>query len=266
MNETIAHVMTSLDAAERDVLKCLFIHGPTHDGYVPSKAARDTLFDKRLLTRGAGYNWLTDNGVRQCLDLKFDEAKRLHREAAKFVRYENTSPSAPQSASQWNRAMIEAANKGRDDLAEAQIQLDEAINKNFNTARKRVEAQIQDELDKACKLNEAREAANKGSDSERFVGKFEEAKTLGLTHILIPPTIAPNSVLGLTDDQMKKLREMFQKSPGGVLPPTQGQPVGTNPVYGAGTLPPVYVKSNDLRPRAWIDQCIAKGVWQGKVK
>lgn len=66
----------------REVLLVLFLNGPTYDGDVPSKIGRDALFDHGLISRGKGYQWLTDAGVLHCLTLKFDLERALRRRAA----------------------------------------------------------------------------------------------------------------------------------------------------------------------------------------
>lgn len=44
---------------------------PTWDGNLISKSDRDSLFKLKLIDRGYGYNFLTIDGVKMCLDLKF---------------------------------------------------------------------------------------------------------------------------------------------------------------------------------------------------
>lgn len=48
-------------------LKCLFVHGPTHDGSVPSKAGRDELVKAGYADRLEGFNFLTREGVAVCV-------------------------------------------------------------------------------------------------------------------------------------------------------------------------------------------------------
>jgi hypothetical protein len=52
-----------MSGAARETLRCLFFHGPTWDGDVPSKAGRDELCDLKLAERGFGWQWLTREGV-----------------------------------------------------------------------------------------------------------------------------------------------------------------------------------------------------------
>ena len=58
-----------------DVLYCLFFHGPTEDGNVPSKTGRTWLVEKEYAARGQGYNWLTTSGVLLALELGLDRKK-----------------------------------------------------------------------------------------------------------------------------------------------------------------------------------------------
>lgn len=62
-----------------DTLWCLFLHGPTWDGNVPSKRQRDDLWSAHLIERSRGYQWLTRSGVELCLALDYDRRKQKHR-------------------------------------------------------------------------------------------------------------------------------------------------------------------------------------------
>lgn len=53
-----------LTSAERDVVRCLFFHGPTWDGNVPSKSGRDSLCRRELVHHEFGFAWLTREGVQ----------------------------------------------------------------------------------------------------------------------------------------------------------------------------------------------------------
>ena len=64
-----------LRANARDTLLCLFIHGPTWDGNVPSKSGRDELVGAGLANRGKGYQWLTERGMALCFSLGFADEK-----------------------------------------------------------------------------------------------------------------------------------------------------------------------------------------------
>lgn len=52
-----------LSGAAREVMRCLFIHGPTWDGNIPSKSGRDDLVERGLAERWNGWQWLTRDGV-----------------------------------------------------------------------------------------------------------------------------------------------------------------------------------------------------------
>lgn len=64
-----------LSGAATDVLFCLFMHGPTEDGNVPSKCGRDYLYDIGLIDRADGWQWLTRNGVMLALGKGLDREK-----------------------------------------------------------------------------------------------------------------------------------------------------------------------------------------------
>jgi hypothetical protein len=49
-------------------MECLFMHGPTHDGRVLSKAGRDELVRLGYADRFEGFNFLTKEGVAVCFD------------------------------------------------------------------------------------------------------------------------------------------------------------------------------------------------------
>lgn len=70
-------IRVALPANAADDLRCLFFHGPTWDGNVPSKAGRDELVRMGLAARGNGWQWLTAAGVQAC----FDNGIHLEKEA-----------------------------------------------------------------------------------------------------------------------------------------------------------------------------------------
>lgn len=77
---------STLSGSERETLWCLFQHGPTHDGNVPSKSVRDDLVVKGLVQRGHGYAWLTLAGVKAAVLLGMDSKKdRYLRELSGWV-------------------------------------------------------------------------------------------------------------------------------------------------------------------------------------
>lgn len=61
--------------AVRDVMRCLFFHGPTWDGNIPSKAARDGLCSMGLVQHRFGYAWLTEAGVEVAVNAGLDREK-----------------------------------------------------------------------------------------------------------------------------------------------------------------------------------------------
>lgn len=72
----------SISGAMYDVYRCLFVHGPTWDGDIPSKSARDDLCDRGHVHHEFGYAWLTREGVEFAIKgLGMDRVKdRLDRE------------------------------------------------------------------------------------------------------------------------------------------------------------------------------------------
>jgi hypothetical protein len=64
---------------DNDTLLCLFLHGPTFDGDVPSKTQRDELFDAGLISRGNGFQWLTNAGVVFAFACGYEVKKRQHQ-------------------------------------------------------------------------------------------------------------------------------------------------------------------------------------------
>jgi hypothetical protein len=57
-----------LSSWARESMRCLFFHGPTLDGDLPSKEGRSELVRLGLAARHQGYNWLTDYGVEFAVD------------------------------------------------------------------------------------------------------------------------------------------------------------------------------------------------------
>lgn len=52
-----------------DSLLCMFLHGATWDGNVPSKVGRDCLCEAGLAVHYRGWAWLTDSGHRFAVEL-----------------------------------------------------------------------------------------------------------------------------------------------------------------------------------------------------
>ena len=62
-----------------DVVRCLFIHGPTWDGDIPSKSARDALHSFGYISRQKGWQTLTDQGLELALSLSLDREKESRK-------------------------------------------------------------------------------------------------------------------------------------------------------------------------------------------
>lgn len=78
---------TILNSGERDALWCLFYHGPTTDGDIPSKTDRSRLVSLGLAQRGYGYSWLTEAGVKCAILLGMDLRKdKCLRELSKPIK------------------------------------------------------------------------------------------------------------------------------------------------------------------------------------
>jgi hypothetical protein len=58
-----------------DTMWCLFKHGPTWDGNLPSKSERDDLVAKGWVEREDGWQWLTKEGMFEALQLGMGERK-----------------------------------------------------------------------------------------------------------------------------------------------------------------------------------------------
>jgi hypothetical protein len=77
MNEHIEKLKGfELTNAEYETFKCLFFHGPTWDGNVPSKMSRDILCRKGYVEHKFAYAWLTESGVEFAVKvLELDKLK-----------------------------------------------------------------------------------------------------------------------------------------------------------------------------------------------
>lgn len=73
------NVTMPLSGAAIEVLHCLFIHGPTWDGDVPSKSGRDELVTLGLAGRFEGYQFLTGQGMRLALANGINRKKETRR-------------------------------------------------------------------------------------------------------------------------------------------------------------------------------------------
>ena len=77
-----------VSGSAREVMRCLFFHGPTWDGDVPSKSGRSELVDLGYAERGHGWQWLTTKGVEFAigsllLDQQKEKWQRQRRKSAK---------------------------------------------------------------------------------------------------------------------------------------------------------------------------------------
>lgn len=76
-----------MTSATRDVIRCLFFHGPTSDGDVPSKFGRDEAVRLGYAERWNGWQFLTSDGTRFAVEnLLLDrEKERWQRERSEAV-------------------------------------------------------------------------------------------------------------------------------------------------------------------------------------
>ena len=68
-------VVRLLSGAATDTLRCLFFHGPTWDGDVPSKTGRGELVKAGYAKHQRGWAWLTNDGMNFALDMGLDHEK-----------------------------------------------------------------------------------------------------------------------------------------------------------------------------------------------
>lgn len=88
-----APIRVQLTAQAADVLRCLFFHGPTYDGNVPSKTGRDELVDMKLAQRAQGWQWLTRAGIDSCLanGVHHEKERRESQEHGRRRRLEDAA-------------------------------------------------------------------------------------------------------------------------------------------------------------------------------
>ncbi len=71
-----------LGSAARETLRCLFFHGPTQDGELPSKTGRDQLVDRGHAFRHNGWNCLSAAGMVWAMEnMVMHEAKEAWQNA-----------------------------------------------------------------------------------------------------------------------------------------------------------------------------------------
>lgn len=71
MTETSDHadrIYDVMSGAARDVAAQLFLRGPTWDGHVIAKSGRDELVRRGFAKHENGWAFLTDDGVRFCVN------------------------------------------------------------------------------------------------------------------------------------------------------------------------------------------------------
>lgn len=111
MSELPGATPHSLSGAEREVLRCLFFHGPREDGDIPSKVGRGDLYHRGFVQRGHGWNWLTSAGTDYAIiPLRMDlEKERWLRERAAPESVRVISTTAQRCADIADRHSYEAA-------------------------------------------------------------------------------------------------------------------------------------------------------------
>ena len=67
-------------SGELECFRCLFFHGPTFDGGLPSKQARNNLVDLGYVNRVQGYNYLNDTGMAMAFQLGLAGKKEVWRQ------------------------------------------------------------------------------------------------------------------------------------------------------------------------------------------
>lgn len=68
-------IVKPLSGAATDVLHCLFFHGPTWDGNMPSKSGRGELCDAGYVVHLDGWASLTEEGLKLALAAGLDRKK-----------------------------------------------------------------------------------------------------------------------------------------------------------------------------------------------
>ncbi len=78
-----------LASNEIEVMKCLFFHGPTWDGNIPSKMGRDSLCDRGLAHHEFAFAWLTYDGVEIAINAFGMDRLKARWEAARRPPYQD---------------------------------------------------------------------------------------------------------------------------------------------------------------------------------
>jgi hypothetical protein len=86
-------IRVALGGGAADTLRCLFFHGPTWDGNVPSKSGRDELVNMGLAARSNGWQWLTRAGVDACFanGIHDEKDRRESRDRLRRIRMEEAA-------------------------------------------------------------------------------------------------------------------------------------------------------------------------------
>lgn len=86
-------IKVALSGSAADTLRCLFFHGPTWDGNVPSKSGRDELVRMGLAARGNGWQWLTNAGIEACFTngIHNEKDSRESRDRQRRIRMEEAA-------------------------------------------------------------------------------------------------------------------------------------------------------------------------------
>jgi hypothetical protein len=69
----------TMNSGAKDDLWCMFKHGPTWDGDLPSKSGRDWLVERGYVERGMGWNWLTTSGALLAIECGMGKKKESRK-------------------------------------------------------------------------------------------------------------------------------------------------------------------------------------------
>lgn len=105
----------TLTPAARDVLLCLFLHGPTYDGDVPSKTGRDELYEAALIGRSRGFQWLLIPGIDLCFSLGFDNDKAKYQHGQRRVRQDAERYATMKADPVGGRHLLQLLKEGKGD-------------------------------------------------------------------------------------------------------------------------------------------------------
>jgi len=70
-----------MSGGAREVVRCLFLHGPTWDGNIPSKRGRDELCRLGYAHHEFGFAWLTRDGMQFAI-----KSMEMHLEKERWQR------------------------------------------------------------------------------------------------------------------------------------------------------------------------------------